>query len=121
MRFLVDRCVGRRVARWLRAAGHDVVDAPELGADPGDRALLARAYVERRVLVTLDADFGELIYLHDVPHAGLVRLPDLPTEKRIVLMAQLIDQHREALDSAAVVTVRGGLVRISQSSSQGKP
>ena len=28
-----------------------------------------------RVLITLDTDFGELIYLHDVPHAGLVRLP----------------------------------------------
>lgn len=95
------------------------LDARELGADPGDRALLARAHAERRVLVTLDTDFGELIYLHDVPHAGLVRLPDLPPEQRIALMAQLIDQHREALDSAAVITIRTGLVRISSSPFQG--
>lgn len=45
MRFLVDRCAGRRLAEWLRSQGHDVLEARELGPNPGDRALLERAVV----------------------------------------------------------------------------
>ena len=66
-----------------------------------------------RVLITLDTDFGELIYLHDIPHAGLVRLPDVPAEQRVALLSELLGSHRPALESRAVVTVRGGRVRIS--------
>jgi predicted nuclease of predicted toxin-antitoxin system len=36
MRFLVDRCAGRRLARWLTETGHDVVDLSDAPADPGD-------------------------------------------------------------------------------------
>ena len=61
MRFLVDRCAGHRLAEWLRDEGHDVVEARELGADPGDRALLERAAADGRILVTIDTDFGELV------------------------------------------------------------
>ena len=114
MRFLVDRCAGARLAEWLRTNGHDVVEARELGPDPGDRALLELAESEVRVLVTIDTDFGELIHLHNVPHAGLVRLPDVPAAQRIALMAELLSHHREALEARSIVTVRGGRVRISR-------
>ena len=114
MRFLVDRCAGTRLAEWLRSNGHDVVEARELGPDPGDRALLEIAEAADRVLVTIDTDFGELIHLHDVPHAGLVRLPDVPAVQRIGLMAELVNRHREALETRSIVTVRGGRVRVSR-------
>ncbi len=113
MRVLVDRCAGRRLAEWLRSGGHDVLDAPELGLDPGDRALLERAAVEGRVLVTIDTDFGDLIYLHGVAHAGLVRLPDVPMQQRIVIMGQVIAHHQGALESGAVLTIREGRIRVS--------
>lgn len=114
MRFLVDRCAGARLAEWLRINGHDVVEARELGPDPGDRSLLELAESDGRVLVTIDTDFGELIHLHDVPHAGLVRLPDVPAAQRIVLMAELLDRHQDALEARAIITVRGGRIRISR-------
>lgn len=113
MRFLVDRCAGRRLADWLRGQGHDVVESSALGPDPGDRALLERAATEDRILVTIDTDFGELVYVQDVPHAGLVRLPDVPAARRIVLMAEVLERHRQALETRAVVTVRGGRIRLS--------
>ncbi len=114
MRYLVDRCAGRRLAESLRTSGHDVSEARTIGPDPGDRALLELALSEGRILITIDTDFGELIYLHDVPHAGLVRLPDVPAERRIALMSDLIAQHGSALDEGAVVTIRGGRIRISR-------
>lgn len=114
MKFLVDRCAGHRLAEWLRDQGYDVIEARELGADPGDQALLEFAAADDRILVTIDTDFGELVYLQEVPHAGLVRLPDVPTEQRIALIAEVLDQHRQKLERQAVVTVRGGRIRVSR-------
>ena len=103
MRFLTDRCVGRRLAEWLRTKGHDVVEAETLRPDPGDRALLERAGSEDRVLVTVDKDFGELIYLRRVVHAGLILLPDARVAQRIELVEAVIDHHHQALKERAVI------------------
>ena len=84
-----------------------------LGSDPGDRALLELVESTDRILVTIDTDFGELVYLHDVPHTGLVRLPDVPSDQRIALVAELPDRHLQALEDRAVVTIRGRRIRIS--------
>ena len=109
----MDRCAGRRLAEWLRDEGHDVVDASSLGADPGDRALLELAESENRVLVTMDKDFGELIYLRRVSHSGLILLPDVRVYQRIEMMGAVIDDHLQALEERSVVTVRGGRIRVS--------
>ena len=113
MKFLVDRCAGHRLADWLRDQGQDVVESHKLGLDPGDRTLLERAAAEGRILVTIDTDFGKLVYLEKAPHAGLVRLPDVPAERRIALMAKVLTRHKRALEKQHVVTIRSGLVRIS--------
>ena len=60
MRFLVDACAGRRLAKWLHSQGHGALFSDDLGTDPGDQALLQYAAAENRVLVTIDMDFGEL-------------------------------------------------------------
>lgn len=113
MKFLVDRCAGPLLADWLRAQGHDVLESRQLGRDPGDQALLERATSEARILVTIDTDFGELVYLRRFQHAGLVRLPDVPVLQRIALIAEVLQRHRHALEARAVITIRGGRIRIA--------
>lgn len=113
MRFLVDRCAGRRLADWLRDNDHDVAELPD-GPDPGDRALLVQAAAENRVLVTLDADFGRLVFVARMPHAGIVRLPSVPAAERIALLARVLERHADALAARCMVTVRGGRIRISR-------
>ena len=87
--------------------GHDVFDAGELEHDPGDATLLAQAAAEDRVLITLDSDFGELLFVGRAPHAGVIRLPDLPVDQRITLTGEVIQDHREALERHAVRCRRG--------------
>ena len=118
MKFLVDRCAGRRLAEWLRGQGHDVLESRERGADPGDDVILEWAVSESRVLITMDKDFGGLVFQEQQPHSGLVRLPDVPAERRIELMTTLLEEHATALTSAAVITVRGGRVRVSRQGSK---
>ena len=96
---------GHRLAEWLGNNGHDVVEAQTLGPDPGDRALLELAESENRVLITMDKDFGELIYLRRVSHAGLIRLPDVRVARRIEMIKELIDQYSDALEDRAIVTI----------------
>ncbi len=114
MRFLVDRCAGHRLARWLLEQGHDALDLRELGEDPGDEQVLAIAASKKRILVTIDTDFGQLIYVRQRPHAGLVRLPDVRTGERILLLQEVLARHAAELEVGAIVTVRGSRIRLSQ-------
>jgi predicted nuclease of predicted toxin-antitoxin system len=110
--FLVDRCAGTRLAAWLEANGHDVRTAWEFDPDPGDAELLRVAEAEGRILVTIDSDFGTLVFLLGAGHAGIIRLPDIPAAGRIALMADLLARHGPELPGS-IVTIRGGRIRIS--------
>lgn len=114
MKFLVDRCAGQRLAQWLRTQGHDVREATEVNPDPGDQAILRWAVHEGRVLITIDSDFGLLVFHGGEPHAGIVRLPDVPADQRIMLMAQLIERYERDLHQGAILTVGTKRVRVSQ-------
>src|SRR5256885_1530643 len=114
MRFLIDRCAGTLIAEWLRTQGHDVVEARERGRDPGDRVLLEWAAQESRILITIDTDFGQFIFLEGQSHSGLIRLPDVPSNQRIDIVRDLTERFQKELEASAIITVRGGKIRISQ-------
>jgi|SRR5881394_960778 len=115
MRFLIDRCVGTSLAKWLRAKGHDVLESRDRGADPGDSVLLEWAAQESRILITIDTDFGQLVFLHGQSHCGLIRLPDVRSAERLIIVEDLIARFRVELEQRAIITVRGGKIRISHS------
>src|SRR5215510_4249991 len=94
MRFLIDRCAGTLIATWLRGLGHDVVESRDLGADPGDQALLEWAAQQSRILITIDADFGQLVFLRGQSHCGLVRLPDVPSSERVAIIKDVLERFR---------------------------
>ena len=114
MRFLIDRCAGKRLADWLREQGHDVAESRERGPDPGDRTLLEWAASEQRILVTIDKDFGQIVFVEKVCHCGVVRLPDVPAAKRILLVQKLLQDHAQELADGAILTVRGERIRIAR-------
>jgi len=91
-----------------------VTESRERGPDPGDRTLLEWAASERRILVTMDKDFGQIVFVDKVSHCGLVRLPDVPATKRIALVQKLLQDHAHELADGAILTVRGDRVRIAR-------
>jgi predicted nuclease of predicted toxin-antitoxin system len=50
----------------LRNAGHDAIWVREIAPGRSDESVLARAQTEKRLLLTFDKDFGELVF-----HRGL--------------------------------------------------
>lgn len=65
------------------------------------------------MLITMDKDFGEFLFVEKASHGGLVRLPDVPAAQRIALLEKLLTAQAQDLQEQAVITIRGGRIRIS--------
>jgi len=74
MKFLADENVERPIVEVLRALGHDVLYASEMSRGEDDDRLLRLTNRERRVLITSDKDFGELVYLRGQVATGILLL-----------------------------------------------
>ena len=121
MKFLLDACA----ASWtlqtsLTDLGHDVLSARDENARATDEALLAQAYRERRVLVTEDKDFGELVFMHRLPHPCIVRLVELRVTEKVDAMRDLIDHHEDAMREGAIIVVTRTRVRIRSTGYSGR-
>jgi predicted nuclease of predicted toxin-antitoxin system len=83
VRLLLDECVDALGARPPRSLGHDVVLVQAIDPSADDRAVLAIAAAQRRVLVTTDLDFGELLVRTGLRGRGVVllRLEGTPPEQ----------------------------------------
>ncbi len=112
MKLLLDTCVWGGARKELEAASHDVLWAGEWTEDPGDEEILARAYNEGRVLVTLDKDFGELAIVRGRPHCGILRLVNLAAKQQGPVCLQVLTLHGEELQSGAIITAEPGRLRI---------
>ncbi|MGH6611166.1 MAG: DUF5615 family PIN-like protein [Burkholderiaceae bacterium] len=116
MRLLLDSCVSGALKKPLSEAGHDVIWSGDWPNDPGDEEILARAHAERRVLITLDKDFGELAIVRSIPHSGLVRLAGVQLASQSDAIKRVLALYGAQLTQAAVVTVEPGRVRIRSAS-----
>jgi predicted nuclease of predicted toxin-antitoxin system len=90
-----------------------VREATEVEPDPGDQELLRWAVAEERILVTIDTDFGFLVFQGGETHAGIVRLPDTPVSVRIELMSEVLSRYSADLAKGAILTVGRERVRVS--------
>jgi predicted nuclease of predicted toxin-antitoxin system len=112
MKVLLDSCLWGGVRDALVAAGHDVAWTGDWAVDPGDDEILAFAHREVRVLVTLDKDFGRLLFLQGRPHAGIVRLVSLSTRQQVRVCLRVLAEQGAKLAACAVITAESDRVRI---------
>ena len=112
MKLLLDTCVWGGARAALQTAGHDVLWTGELAEDPGDEEILAQAHREQRILVTLDKDFGELAIVRRLPHAGIIRLVNIPAQQQATVCAHVLNLHGEDLLHGAIITAQTDRLRI---------
>ncbi|MEH2195631.1 MAG: DUF5615 family PIN-like protein [Nostoc sp.] len=117
MKILLDTCVWFGVRTNLLAAGYDVVWTGDWSEDQGDKEILATAYRESRILITLDKDFGELAIVRGNPHCGILRLVNLITTEQSVVCLRVLQLYGDELVSGAIVTAELGRVRIRPAAS----
>ena len=106
MRLLCDEAVDRPIVEALRAHGHEVLYVAEMEPGIDDEQVLARANELGALLVTLDKDFGELVFRQRRLTAGvvLIRLVGMqPEEKQQATVAALREHGEEMRASFTVV------------------
>ncbi len=114
MKFLLDGSADKRLIGYLNQIGHDLsAIGREHPPSLDDTSVLSIAHREGRILITSDRDFGELVFVHLLPHAGVIylRLEDdlLPT--MLARLAHVLANHADQLGRFIVVTERTVRVR----------
>ena len=84
----------------------------EWDTDPGDEAILAYAFREQRVLITLDKDFGEWVVVYRRPHCGIVRLVGFRAQEQGPICSHILKAYQSELAQSALITVEPDRVRI---------
>lgn len=123
MRFLLDEGLPFRLAAFLKSEGHGVavcgIDHPHALAD---RDILAIAFDEKRLLLTNDKHFGDLVFRDRQPHAGVIlfRLGYVSIEDRISSLGRVLTEHADDLDQFIVVSPHGSRIAAAQGMESGE-
>jgi hypothetical protein len=114
MNFLADESCAGPVIHALREAGHDVAAIAEVAKGSLDELVMGRALSERRILITEDSDFGELVYARGHFSAGvmLVRFPSRVRRAKPPSVVEAVAKLGGRLWNAFTV-VEPGRVRIA--------
>ncbi len=108
MKFLADECCDKALVEALREDGHDVVYATESLQGAPDETVLARAFSEKRLLITEDKDFGELVYRLKKPTRGIILLRFDVSDRvfKIPRLRELLKHESQKLSGSFVVLER---------------
>jgi predicted nuclease of predicted toxin-antitoxin system len=118
LRFLVDESVSADVTDYLRSVGQDVLSIAEVERGAVDENILARAVTERRILITNDKDFGEIVFRSGQAHHGvlLLRLRNESAANQVQTIAALMRQFPDYITGQFAVVkedslrIHGGMV-----------
>lgn len=117
MQFLADESCDFAIVRALRAAGHDVTAVAEVALGAADNVVLELALRERRVLLTEDKDFGQLVFAAAASASGVI-LIRYPATTRSLLPQIVVElaQTRAGQLMDSFVVVQPSRIRITRGS-----
>jgi predicted nuclease of predicted toxin-antitoxin system len=116
VKFLIDNNLSPLLADALKTAGHDAAHVRDFGMQAApDEAVLERARVEVRVLISADTDFGGLLSRSGASNPSVILIRRLvgrrAAEQAAIIIANL-DLVAEDLTAGAVVVLHEDLLRV---------
>lgn len=118
MRILADENIEFEIIKALRDAGVDVISVRESYIGVADDEVLGIAVSELAIILTHDADFGELVFRFGLKSKGviLLRFDALPVKEIAAKVLTAIRKHAVQLEDAFTVISRNS-IRIRKGSS----
>lgn len=103
--WLADECLPEPIVAMLRANGDDVRYAAEGDHRASDEALIEIAQAERRIIITEDFDFGELLVRRRLSAPGciVVFMPEADALERAERVADVVS--RKDFDARGRLTI----------------
>jgi len=105
VKFFADECCDADLVTHLRNEGHDVLYGTEFKPGALDKEVLEIAFAEKRLLLTEDKDFGELVYRLKKPAYGIILLKFEVSERDLkwTRLKELISYHSSKLNGHFIV------------------
>ncbi len=113
MNLIADEGIDKPIVDALRNAGFDVTYILETNRGAYDDLILEMANTQKRILLTQDKDFGELVYRLKYAHFGviLIRLQGYSAKFKAEIVVNMIIKHKEELIKAFTV-IQQNAIRI---------
>jgi len=115
MKLLLDMVISPKSAAHLRRLGHDAVHLFDLRLEHlSDQEIVEKARSERRVLLTHDLDFGEIMAAGGgrLPSVVTFRLRKMQPDNVNRSLDAVIADHQDALEQGVLISVTETLIRV---------
>ncbi len=111
MKFLVDVGVGKKVETWLKENDFDVLSVRDIDSRAKDSQILRWAVDQQRMIISMDKDFGELVYNSGKHHAGvlILRLEDADGDTKVEVIKKILAEYYDKIESHFCVFQDGRL------------
>lgn len=108
IKFLADVNGEKPLVDYLSKQGYDIKWVPDYNCEMPDEDLLQLANEEKRIFITNDKDFGDLIFLQKKLSVGtiLFRVKGQKTEEKIKLMKKILMGYRDKLLNHYIVITK---------------
>ena len=95
LKFLVDVGVSKKVEQYLQEQGYDTKAVRTIDTRMSDQAIIRLAASEDRMVITMDKDFGELVYHSALKHSGvlLLRLEDATGSEKLKVVSNILKNY----------------------------
>jgi predicted nuclease of predicted toxin-antitoxin system len=105
LKFLVDVGVGRKVEEYLLEKSYNVKAVRLLNQRMSDEEIVRLAALEKRIVITMDKDFGELVYHSGMVHCGilLLRLEDARGSEKQKVVDEILTKHADKIKNTFCV------------------
>jgi predicted nuclease of predicted toxin-antitoxin system len=113
LKFLIDVGVGKQVESCLSKMGFDMKAVRDIDPRLPDEEILKIASHEKRMVITMDKDFGELVYNSGLHHSGvlLLRLDDANGDQKVNIISIIMENFADKLQNY-FCTYQHGILRI---------
>ncbi len=105
LRFLVDVGVGVGIEHYLKEQGYDTKAVRDINPCMRDEEIINIAALENRMVVTMDKDFGELVYHSFMKHCGvlLLRLEDATGAEKLKVVKHIMENYSSQMENCFCV------------------
>ena len=105
LKFLVDVGVGKSIEDFLSQSGYDTKAVRKIDPCLEDKKIIRIATSENRMVITMDKDFGELVYHSGMPHSGvlLLRLEDAVGSMKLQVVKHIIEKYSHQIKNCFCV------------------
>ncbi|MCD4746969.1 MAG: DUF5615 family PIN-like protein [Bacteroidales bacterium] len=99
MKFLVDVGVSNKVENYLQEHGYDIKTVRSIDPRMSDQEIIKLAANEGRMVITMDKDFGELVFHSLLDHCGIIllRLEDATGIEKLKIIKEILTKYSDKI------------------------